>query len=72
MSAAVANLSAVEVIEQIKKLPPDQIRIVHEFLQGTFQESKKAEVEYITREEVERSAQKFFTKYRELFEKLAK
>ena len=72
MSAAVANVSAAEVIEQIKKLPPDQIRLVHEFLQGALQEAKKPEVEYITREEVERSAQKFFTRYRELFEKLAK
>jgi hypothetical protein len=73
MSAAVATISATDVIEQIKKLSPDQLQIVRTFLQNGMSEVQvhSQAVEYITREEVEETAEEIFTKYHDLFKKLA-
>ena len=63
-------MSAAEVIEQIKKLPPEEVRAVREFLQNETS-SRSDSVEYITREEAAKSAEKFFGRYPDLFKKLA-
>jgi hypothetical protein len=63
-------MSAAEVIEEIKKLPPDEVRAVQEYLQRRSGQEPTV-VEYITLEETAKSAEKFFRRYPDLFRKLA-
>ena len=61
-------MSASEVIEMIKKLPPDDRRQVEEF----FRDHQAApETEFIPRADLEKSAKEIFARHDTLFRKLA-
>jgi hypothetical protein len=64
-------MSAAEVIELIKQLPPDEKEQVHSYvLSGTDTVSPR-EPRYIPTAEVERTAAEIFEKHADLFRKLA-
>jgi hypothetical protein len=62
-------MSAVEIIEQIKRLPPEEKRQVQEFLNHG--NSGSSIDENIPRADLERSAKEIFRKHETLFRKLA-
>lgn len=65
-------MSAAEVIEMIKKLPPEERAEVVAFVNGN--EGRGVEepaVKYLPQAEAERRAQKIFQENRELFKRLA-
>ncbi len=64
------TMSAAEVIELIKKLPPEERAAVAAFVnEGTT--VAEPQVKYLSKEEVEKIAPEIFTKHHELFRKLA-
>ena len=65
-------MSAAEIIEQIKRLPPEEQRQVQEFVNAK-EASPPAQtsVEYIPRADLERTSEEIFTKHETLFRKLA-
>jgi len=64
-------MSAAEIIEQIKQLPPEELRVVKQFVNADARGSSSVGVEYINREDLERSAKQIFSEHQELFRKLA-
>jgi hypothetical protein len=64
-------MNAAEIIEQIKRLPPEEKKEVREFLNGESVDSGEPSVQYIPRADLERSAKEIFKKHETLFRKLA-
>jgi hypothetical protein len=64
-------MSASEIIEQIKTLPPEERRQVLEFLEVMNHHIGESSVEYIPRSDLERSAKEIFREHETLFRKLA-
>lgn len=64
-------MSAAEVIEQIKKLPPEERRKVEAFLHGT-SAPKDAAAAMVDKETFERVAKWALEEHRELLSRLAK
>jgi hypothetical protein len=64
-------MSAVEVIELIKKLPPEEKAEVFAFVNGGSAANEGPQVRYLTQAEAERRAVEIFEKNRELFHRLA-
>ncbi|HEX7860619.1 MAG TPA: hypothetical protein VF773_09855 [Verrucomicrobiae bacterium] len=65
-------MSAAEVIEQIKRLPPEERKAVREFLSTDEQSSRNSTgVEHIDRKDLERTAREIFEEHAPLFRKLA-
>jgi hypothetical protein len=66
-------VSAQEIIEQIKALPPDEKAAVADFVRHLDTPSASTpEVSYIDQATVEANADKIFDRYDGLFRKLAK
>jgi hypothetical protein len=63
-------VSAQEIIEQIKALPPTDRAKVLEFTRS-LQESGVDAVRYVDQETLEKAAKKVFDEHEELFRKLA-
>jgi hypothetical protein len=63
-------MSAAEVIEQIKKLPAEEVRAIRDYLQNEGNPGTDS-VEYVPLNEVKRAADEMFNRYPELFRKLA-
>lgn len=63
-------MSAQEIIEQIKALPPKDKAEVLEFTR-TLQESGTDGVRYVDKETLQKVAKKVFDEHEELFRKLA-
>lgn len=64
------GMSAAEIIEQIKQLPPEDKQAVHDFVMSPeFQSS--GPVQYIPEDQFMRAAEEIFDKYDNLFRKLA-
>jgi hypothetical protein len=64
-------MSAAEIIEQIKRLPPEDKRAVKDFVNSEENAASPSSVEYIDRSALERTAQEIFKEHKELFRKLA-
>ena len=66
-------MSALEVIEQIKALPPEEKAQVVVFVrQMEAPSTEPSEVRYADRPTLETTAEKIFDRYDDLFRKLAK
>jgi mRNA-degrading endonuclease RelE of RelBE toxin-antitoxin system len=64
-------MSAAEIIEQIKRLPPEEKRAVKDFVNTEGEGTSQPEVEYIDRKSLEQTAEQIFKEHQELFRKLA-
>lgn len=66
-------MSAADIIELIKKLPPEEKAEVREFIQSETVESPPAErpIRYISDEKFDEVAPKIFEKHHELLRRLA-
>jgi len=65
-------VSAAEIIEQIKALPPNEKAAVVNFVhQMNVSETRPEGVRYVDRQALEASAEKVFDQHDELFRKLA-
>lgn len=64
-------MSAAEVIELIKKLPPEEKAEVIAFVNGSSAVNEGPQVRYLPQAEAERRAAEIFEKNRELFRRLA-
>lgn len=64
-------MSAAEIIDMIKKLPPEERAEVIAFARSADDAASAAPVRYVSIEDVERLAPKIFADHRELFRKLA-
>jgi hypothetical protein len=68
-------VSAQEIIEQIKALPPEEKAKVAEFvhvLERAELKESSGDVHYVDRATLESSAEQIFDRYDDLFRKLAK
>ena len=66
------EMSAAEIIEQIKRLPPEEKQVVREFFVAEASEEQGApSVKYINRKDLERTSAEIFKKHERLFRKLA-
>ncbi len=63
-------MSALEIIEQIKALPPEQKAVVAEFVRG-LDVSAAHKSDQSSQPEVKEAAETIFNRYDELFRKLA-
>jgi hypothetical protein len=66
-------MNAAEIIELIKKLPPEERAVVEAYLRGEKTEMRVEEggVSYLPQDEAERRARRIFAENRELFRRLA-
>lgn len=64
-------MSAAELIEQIKALPPAELEIVREFLLNGQVRSEQAEARYVSDEGFDQAAGRVFEKHDELLRRLA-
>lgn len=65
-------MSALEVIEQIKALPPEEKAAVLDFIHKLETASgPSSELRYVDRAALETTAEKIFDRYDDLFRKLA-
>jgi len=69
-------MNAAEIIELIKKLPPEERAGVEAYLKGEkteirVEEAAQNQARYIAKEEAERIAEGIFQRHSELFRKLA-
>jgi hypothetical protein len=64
-------MSAAEIIEQIKALPPEEQRKVSSFVRTHLDETQKLPAEAAASEPIESIATRIFDRYDPLFRKLA-
>ena len=64
-------MSAAELIEKIKALPPADLEIVREFVLKSEVRDKQPEKHYVSDEEFDKAASRVFEKHDELLRKLA-
>ena len=68
----ICGMSAAEIIEQIKQLPPDEKQAVREFcIAEADKERAVPTLKYVDRKELERTSAEIFKKHERLFRKLA-
>ena len=65
------RVSAAELIEQIKALPPAEVEVIRNFLLNGEAESEAPAVQYAPDAEFDQAAQRVFEKHAELLRKLA-
>ena len=65
------DMSAAEIIEQIKRLPPEEKRAVKDFVNAEGGATSGSRVEYVERKALEQTAQQIFKEHEDLFRKLA-
>ena len=63
-------MSAAEIIEQIKRLPPEEKQAVREFIRSE-EGGADGVVQYVERKDLERTAKEIFKEHEQLFRKLA-
>lgn len=64
-------MSAAEIIEQIKRLPPEEKQVVREFIHSEERGAIGEDVQYIARKDLERTAKEILKDHEQLFRKLA-
>ena len=64
-------MSAAEIIEQIKRLPPEEKQVVREYIRSEERGVAGEGVEYVDRKDLERTAKEIFKEHEQLFRKLA-
>ena len=69
--AYIKGMSAAEIIEQIKRLPPEEKQAVREFIRSEEGGADGGVVQYVERKELERTAKEIFKEHEQLFRKLA-
>ena len=65
-----SDMSAAEIIEQIKALPAEEKALVAEFLRGS-EDVNESKVQYVDREKARVTASRIFEENAPLFRKLA-
>lgn len=64
-------MSAAEIIELIKQLPPEEKAEVTEFLRNGVADSKASEIKFATDADFDRAAKRVFAENHELLRRLA-
>ena len=64
-------MSAAEIIEQIKRLPPEEKQAVKEYLTSDANSADQSKDQTIDRRDLERTAREIFKEHEQLFRKLA-
>jgi hypothetical protein len=65
------EMSATEIIEQIKNLSAEEREQVKEYFDADMTDNLSKAVDYVPRAALEKSADKIFNNYEKLFQKLA-